>query len=168
MGAWFLHSAGQGIQIAPFLSCQLLHCNKHFIYWLNKNNSMFKIFVTVDKHQGFKSFYQSNNIYQAWTFVQQCGKFVSTVISKLMNMFSNYGLQLSASQHSIVQLLNEMNSDANIVVHLSIGTKVNGQQNLGFIEFCFTSIWWIMVDMLVISFVKGHGRPQGCKTDILP
>jgi len=85
-----------------------------------------------------------------------------------MNMFSNYGLQLSASQHSIVQLLNEMNSDANIVVHLSIGTKVNGQQNLGFIEFCFTSIWWIMVDMLVISVVKGHGRPQGCKTDILP
>jgi len=30
---------------------------------------MFKIFVTVDKHQRFKSFYQANDIYQAWTFV---------------------------------------------------------------------------------------------------
>jgi len=36
---------------------------------------MFKIFVTVDKHQGFKSL-QSNDIYQAWTFVQQRWKFV--------------------------------------------------------------------------------------------
>jgi len=26
---------------------------------------MFKIFVTVDKHQRFKSFYQANDIYQA-------------------------------------------------------------------------------------------------------
>jgi len=31
---------------------------------------MFKIFVTVDKHR-FKFFYQSNNIYQARTFIKQ-------------------------------------------------------------------------------------------------
>jgi len=30
-----------------------------------------KIFVTVDKHQRFKIFYQSNDIYQALIFVQQ-------------------------------------------------------------------------------------------------
>ena len=51
-----------------------------------------------------------------------------------------------------------MNSDANIVVHLCIGPKVNGQQNLtGFIEF-FNSMWWIMVDMLVISVVERYFR----------
>ena len=34
---------------------------------------------------------------------------------------------------------------------LSVGPKVNGQQNLtGFVDF-FTRIWWIMVDMLVIG-----------------
>jgi len=39
-----------------------------------------------------------------------------------------------------MQLLtrNEMGSDANIAVHLSLGPKVNGQQNLtGFIEFFY-------------------------------
>jgi len=46
---------------------------------------------------------------------------------------------------------NEMNSDANIAIHLSLGPNVNGQQNLtGFAEF-FTSFWWITFDMLVIS-----------------
>jgi len=47
-----------------------------------------------------------------------------------------------------------MDSDANIAVLLSLGPKVNGQQNLtGFDEF-FTSFWWITVDMLVISVVE--------------
>jgi len=32
------------------------------------------MFVTVDKHQRFKSFYQSKDIYQAWSFVQQYWK----------------------------------------------------------------------------------------------
>jgi len=39
-----------------------------------------------------------------------------------------------------MQLLigNEMDSDANIAVHLSLGPKVNGQQNLtGFAEFFY-------------------------------
>jgi len=55
-----------------------------------------------------------------------------------------------------MQLLvgSEMDSDANIAVLLSLGPKVNGQQNLtGFDEF-FTSFWWITVDMLVISVVE--------------
>jgi len=52
-----------------------------------------------------------------------------------------------------------MNSDANIVAHLTIGPKVNGQQNLtGFVEFFFTSIWRITVDMLVISVVERYIR----------
>ena len=32
---------------------------------------MVKMFVTVDKHQSFKSFTRSNDIYQIWTLVQQ-------------------------------------------------------------------------------------------------
>jgi len=36
---------------------------------------MFEIFVTADKHQLFKIFNQSNDIYQAWTFVQQRWQF---------------------------------------------------------------------------------------------
>jgi len=48
-----------------------------------------------------------------------------------------------------------MGSDANIAIHLSLGPKVNDQQNLtSFAEFFFTSIWWITVDMLVISLVE--------------
>jgi len=40
----------------------------------------------------------------------------------------------------------------------AIGPKVNGQQNLtGFVVF-FTSIWWITVDMLVISVVERYFR----------
>jgi len=61
------------------------------------------------------------------------------------------------SQHSIMQVLigNEMDSDANIAVHLSLGPKVNGQQNpTSFAEFFFTSFGWITVDMLVISVVE--------------
>jgi len=62
---------------------------------------------------------------------------------KLLTISSNSGLRSSPSQHSIVQLLilNEMNSDANIARHLSVGPNVNVQQNLtGFIAF-FSSIW---------------------------
>jgi len=51
-----------------------------------------------------------------------------------------------------------MDSDANIAAHLSIGPKVNGQQNTGFVEFFLTSFWWITVDMLVISVVEKYFR----------
>jgi len=49
------------------------------------------------------------------------------VISKLLTIFSECGLRLSASIHSIVQLLiwNEIKSDASIAGHLSIGPIVN-------------------------------------------
>jgi len=51
-----------------------------------------------------------------------------------------------------------MDSEANMAAHLSIGPKLNGQQNLtGFVEI-FTSIWWIAVDMLVISVVEKYFR----------
>jgi len=43
-----------------------------------------------------------------------------------------------------------MNSDA------SIEPKVNGQQNLiRFVWVLFTSIWWITVDMLLVTTVIG-------------
>jgi len=45
-----------------------------------------------------------------------------------------------------------MNIDANIAAHLSVGPNVNGQQNLtGFVEFFFTSIWWITDEILVMK-----------------
>jgi len=48
-----------------------------------------------------------------------------------------------------------MNSDANIAAHLSIGPKVNCQQNLiGSVELFFTCIWWITVAMPVITVVE--------------
>jgi len=50
-----------------------------------------------------------------------------------------------------------MNSDPNVLVHLSTGPNVNSQQKLtGFVE-VFTRIWWmIFVDMLAISvFERG-------------
>jgi len=51
-----------------------------------------------------------------------------------------------------------MNSDANIVAHLSIGPNANGKQNItGFVEFFSSrSIWWITDDMLVISVVEKY------------
>jgi len=52
-----------------------------------------------------------------------------------------------------------MNSDTDIPAHLSVGLKVNGQQNpTGFVEFFFSSIWRITVDMLVISVVERYFR----------
>jgi len=96
---------------------------------------MFKIFVTVDKHQGFKSFTVKRclsglNIRPVTLIIRLL------IISKLLTISSNCGLQSSASQHSTVQLLicNEINGDAKIATHLSIGPNVNGQQNLtGFV-----------------------------------
>jgi len=55
-GGWFLHLAGQGSQIAPLPFRQLLNCNKQFKILIKQKYSMFKIFVTVDKHLSFKSF----------------------------------------------------------------------------------------------------------------
>ena len=59
-----------------------------------------------------------------------------------------------------MQLLiwNEMNSDADIAAHLSLAPKGNDQENLpGFVDF-FSSVWWITVDMLVISAVERYFR----------
>jgi len=115
---------------------------------------MFKIFVTVDKAQCFRSssvkqHLSGLNIHPATL------KIHLLIISKLLTISSNCGLQSYPSQHSIVQLLIWiMNSDTNIAAHLSIGPKVDGHQNLtGFVEF-FTS----MVDMQVISVVEKYFR----------
>ena len=53
---------------------------------------------------------------------------------------------------------NEMSSDAIIVAHLSTGSNVNGQQNLARFSEFFTSIWWITIDMPVISVVEKYFR----------
>ena len=65
---------------------------------------MFKIFVTVDKHQCFKSlsvkpYLSGLNIHPRTL------KIHLLIISKLVTISSNCGLWSSASQHSIVQLL---------------------------------------------------------------
>jgi len=51
-----------------------------------------------------------------------------------------------------------MSSDAIIVAHLSTGSNVNGQQNLARFSEFFTSIWWITIDMPVISVVEKYFR----------
>ena len=61
---------------------------------------------------------------------------------KIADDFSElrFAIVCKTSQHSIMQLLigNEMDSDANIAVHPSLGPKVNRQQNLtGFAEFFY-------------------------------
>jgi len=97
---------------------------------------MFKIFVAVDKHQGFKSLTVKRNLL-GLNIRPATLKMGLLIISKLLTISSNSGLRSPASQQSNVQLLiwNEINSDANIAAHLSIRPLVNGQQNLtGFVE----------------------------------
>jgi len=88
---------------------------------------MFKIFVTIDKHQRFKSFIrQTTSIKLEHSSSNAENSFDGNF--KMLTSSSNCGLRSSASQHSIVQILirNEMNNEANIAGHLSIGPIVNG------------------------------------------
>jgi len=65
---------------------------------------MFKIFVTVDKYQRFKSFIrQTTSIRLEHASSNAENRLL--VISKLPTISSNGGLRSSTSQHSIVQLL---------------------------------------------------------------
>jgi len=88
---------------------------------------MYKIFVTVNKHQRFKLLSGKRhlsglNIRLAMLNIRLL------VISKLLTISSDCGLRSSASQHSNLQLLLfiEMNNDANIAGHLSLEPIVNG------------------------------------------
>ena len=61
-----------------------------------------------------------------------------------------------------MQLLigNEMDSDANIAVHLSLGTEFNGQQNLtGFAEFFYQFLvdhgWHASYHVVEMCFGRG-------------
>ena len=87
---------------------------------------MFKIFVTVDKNQSFKSLtverhLSGSNIRPATLKIRLL------VISILLTISSNCGLRSSASQHSNVQLFisNEMSSDADIAAHLSMDHQMS-------------------------------------------
>ena len=80
---------------------------------------------------------QSNDIYQAEHSSSNAeNSFVNDF--KIADYFFERSVTIACKPaYSIVQLLiwNETNSDANITVHLSIGPKVSGQQNLtGFFE----------------------------------
>jgi len=116
---------------------------------------MFKIIVTVDKHQRLKSFIsQTTSVRLEHSSSNAENSFVSNF--KIAGYFLS-----SASQHSTAQLLiwNEMNSDANIAVHLSVGplqlmVDKTSQVSLSF----FASIWWITVDLLVITVVERYFR----------
>ena len=92
---------------------------------------MFKIFVTVDKHQGFKALAVKQRL-SGLNIRRVTLKMRLLIISELLTISSKCWLRSSARQHSTVQLFvwNEMNSDASIAAHLSIGPKDNGQQNL--------------------------------------
>ena len=97
---------------------------------------MFEIFVTVDEHRGFKSLTVERHL-SGFHIRTAARKVRLLTISILVTISSKCRFRSSASQHSIVQLLilNEINSDANIAAHLSIGPNVINQQNLtGFVE----------------------------------
>jgi len=64
---------------------------------------MFKIFVTVDKHQGFKALTVKRPI--RLSIHPATLKICLLIISKLLAISSNSGLWSSASQHSSVQLI---------------------------------------------------------------
>ena len=86
------------------------------------------------------------------------------VISKFLTISSNCGLWLSASNHSSVQLLiwNDINSDANIlqscICLLDQLSMVNKTSQVLLSFFTSRLIWWITVDMLVISVVERYFR----------
>jgi len=119
---------------------------------------MFEIFVTVE-NMNASNLLSGKRHLSGLDFRPATLKILSLIISKWLTICSNCGIRSSASQHSIVQLLiwNGMKSDANIAAHLSIGPKLSGHQHLRFRCF-FTSIWWITVDMLVISVVERYFR----------
>jgi len=65
---------------------------------------MFKIFVTVDIHQGFKSSTVKRHL-SGLNIRPETLKMRLLIISKLLTISSNCGLRSPASQHSSVQLL---------------------------------------------------------------
>jgi len=65
---------------------------------------MFKIFVAVDKHQGFKSLTVKRNLL-GLNIRPATLKMGLLIISKLLTISSNSGLRSPASQQSNVQLL---------------------------------------------------------------
>jgi len=95
---------------------------------------MFKIFVSVDQHQGFNALTVKRH-QSGWTFVQQRWSFVKKFkIYWLFLLTAGYN-RLQASI-AVCSFLFEMNSDANIATHLSLGPNVSGQQNFTrFIDF---------------------------------
>jgi len=96
VGAWFLRLVGQKSQIAPLPSHQLLHCNKHFNYWLNKNNQCLKsllllININTSNLLSVKQHVSGLNIRPAMLKIRLL------VISILLTISSNCGLRLQAS-----------------------------------------------------------------------
>jgi len=96
---------------------------------------MFKIVVRVDKHQRSKSsISQTTSIRPEHSSSNAENSFVSNF--KIIVDSAGYdSLQANIALRSFL-IWNEMNSDANIAGHLSIGRIVNGYQNLtGFVVF---------------------------------
>ena len=139
-------------QIALLPSRHLLHCNKHFKILVKQKLSMFKIFVTVDKHQRFKSFI-SLNIRPAMLKIRLL------VISKLLTISSNCELLTSANQHkyNVQLLINEQWCQYNwAYVYWTNRQWLTKPHRFRWVF--FISIWWITVDMLVVSVVERYFR----------
>jgi len=63
-------------------------------------------------------------------------------------------MALGSSESAAHSILFEMNSDANIVAHLSIGPKASGQQNLtGFVE---------LISLVSVDDLCSHATSQRC------
>ena len=102
VGACFLHLAGHGRKNAPFPSRQLLYCNKHFKYWLNKNNQCFGSLLQLININASNLSSVKRNL-SGLSIRPATLKIRLLVISKLLTISSNRRLRWSASQHSIVQ-----------------------------------------------------------------
>jgi len=95
---------------------------------------MFEIFVTVDKHQGFKSLTVEWHL-PGLKIRPATLKMRLLIISKLLTISSKYGLRSSESQYSCASVYWTTKRQWSTKPH-------------GFCWIFFSSIWWITDDML--------------------
>ena len=120
---------------------------------------MFKIFVTVDKRQGFKS------LTVKWHLLglnvrPATLKIRLLIISKLLTISSNCGLRSSASQHRTACAAFNLrwNEQWRQYSYASVcWTKRQWSKKPHWCRLVFfSSIWWITDDRLVICVVEKH------------
>jgi len=77
-------------------------------------------------------------------------------ISKVLTISSNCRLQTSARQHSIVQALiwSEMNCDANIAAHLSVGPTIQWSTKPHWFHWVFLPVQWKLLNTSIAACLE--------------